>query len=104
MTEANKPFSTEPSSSGNANGSSTTTGLSGTEQTLADGRVMIEASEKLTATRADGLDDSLTASCTRTQTGDVIVVEQRNYSYTGRELPPSKLYLNLSDFPPDLPD
>jgi hypothetical protein len=103
MAGSTEPFSTPPSSSHNDKGHSTTTGLKGKLQKFADGRIVIEAKEILAAVRTDGLNASLTASCKRTQIGDVITVEQDDYSYSGRALPLSTLFLNVSDFPTQIP-
>jgi len=99
MAGSTEPFSTPPSSSHNDNGHSTTTGLQGTLQKFADGQIVIEARESLKAVRTDGLSASLTAYCKRIQIGDVITVVQDDYSYIGRALPLSMLFLNASDFP-----
>jgi hypothetical protein len=81
-----QPFSTKPSSSGNQNGSSTTTGLNGTTQKFDDGSVVTEATEKLSAIRPGSLKASLTASCRRVQQGATTIVHQVNYSYKQRAL------------------
>ena len=96
-------FSTRPSKSHDENGSSTTTGLTGTKFIFPDGRVMIEATELLTAKRTDGLNSSIVASCTRAQYGEFTVVEQRHYSYRGRSLPQVSLWQNAKGFPIELP-
>jgi hypothetical protein len=98
-----KPFSTKPSASSNENGHSKTKGLQGTIQKFDDGSTVIEATEALSAFRADGLNATLTAFCRRVQQGDIITVEQRNYSYKNRQLPLSMLFLNLTGIPAEVP-
>lgn len=102
MPEMSQSFSTPPSSSHNANGKSETTGLHGTKKTLPDGTILISATEDMKASRQDGLDGSLTASWKWTQVNDVISVEQRNYSYTGREIPAAGLFTKIGEFPLDV--
>jgi hypothetical protein len=99
-----EPFSTDASVSSNERGHSKTKGLKGTRQKFSDGSVMIEATEALSASRVDGLNGTLTAFCRRVQTGNVIAVEQDNYSYKDRQLPDSALFLNLANIPDNAPD
>ena len=97
-------FSTECSTSHNDNGHSTTSGLRGTLQKYDDGSTIIEATEGLNAYRKDiGLNGSLTAFCRRVQKGNVITVQQGNYSYEGRQLPLSSLFLKIDGIPIDAP-
>jgi hypothetical protein len=98
-----EPFSTKPSISANSRGHSKTKGLQGTSQKFDDGSIVIEATEALSAFRTDGLDATLTAFCQRVQKGDVTTVQQRNYSYKGRQLPDSTLFTNIHDFSDDVP-
>jgi hypothetical protein len=91
-----QPFGTKPSKSGNDRGTSTTTGLNGTVQKLDDGTLVIEATEKLTATRTDGLNAALTASCRRVTKGDTTIVHQVNYSYKRRVLADSTLMTGVT--------
>jgi hypothetical protein len=98
-----EPFTTKPSASGNVNGQSKTKGLQGTLQRFDDGSIVIEATEALVAKRADGLNGTLTASCRRVQNGDVVMVQQNNYSYAHRQLPQSTLLLNLPGIPDPAP-
>jgi hypothetical protein len=92
-----QPFSTDPSSSGDHNGHSTTTGLKGASQKYDDGSIVVEATEELTAVRTDGLNASLTASCRRIQRGNITAVHQINYSYKNRIISDSTLLSNVSD-------
>jgi hypothetical protein len=93
-------FSTEQSTSHNYNGHSTTEGLHGTLQKYDDGSIVIEATEVLIAYRKDiGLSQTLTAFCRRTQKCNEITVEQANYSYKGRQLAPSSLFLQSNGIP-----
>jgi hypothetical protein len=98
-----QPFSTKPSESGDDNGSSTTSGLKGTSQNLADGSLVIEATEQLTAKRVDGLNSSLTASCRRVQQGDTTIVHQVNYSYKQRVLSDCTLMTSTTALSPAVP-
>jgi hypothetical protein len=98
-----KPFSTRPSASGNANGHSKTKGLQGTSQKYSDGSTVIEATEALSASRADGLNATLTAFCRRVENGNLTTVEQNNYSYRNRQLPISTLFDNINGIPADVP-
>jgi len=98
------PFATDPSSSGNADGHSKTKGLKGTLQKFDDGSTVIEASEALSATRADGLNATLTALCRRVKRGDATTVEQSNYSYRARVLPLSTLMENVTGIPTAAPE
>ena len=97
------PFTTKPSDSGNNNGQSSTTGLKGTEQKFDDGSTVIEATEMLAASRVGGFDATLTASCRRVRKGDLITVEQHNYSYEKRDLPLATLFVNSTGIPDDVP-
>jgi hypothetical protein len=90
------PFSTKPSASGNSNGRSTTSGLTGTTQKFDDGSVVTEATEQLTAVRTGSLNSSLSAACRRVMRGDSTVVHQVNYSYRQRVLPDSTLVANVT--------
>jgi hypothetical protein len=99
-----EPFTTKPSNSGNSNGQSSTTGLSGTKQAFNDGSSVIEATELLAASRTGGFDKTLTASCRRVQKDGVITIHQENYSYANRKLPPATLFLTSSGIPADVPD
>jgi len=92
-----QPFSTKPSVSGNANGSSSTTGLNGTLQKFDDGSIVIEATESLSAKRTGGFNASLTASCRRVQRGDTTIIHQVNYSYKQRMLPDCTAVTGVSD-------
>jgi hypothetical protein len=98
-----KPFSTKPSASSNENGSSKTKGLQGTSQKFSDGSTVIDATEALRATRTDGLNGTLTASCRRVERGDTTAVEQKNYSYRNRDLSVSTLFVNVDSIPADVP-
>jgi hypothetical protein len=91
-----QPFSTPPSNSGDTNGTSTTSGLQGTLQKFDDGSVVIQATEQLTATRTDGLNSSLTASCRRVQRDTLTTVHQLNYSYKNRVLSDSSLFTGVT--------
>ena len=97
------PFTTKPSISGNSAGSSKTKGLNGTQQTLADGTIVIEATEAMTASRSDGLDAALTGFQRRVEKDGVITIEQKNYSYRNRQLPESVLFRHADDFPGPVP-
>jgi hypothetical protein len=97
------PFATKPSISGNERGTSKTKGLNGTQQSLADGTIVIEATEALAATRTDGLDATLTAFQRRVEKDGVVTVEQKNYSYRQRQLPEALLLRQTGDFPADVP-
>lgn len=98
-----EPFSTPPSASSDENGRSKTKGLQGTLRRFDDGSVVIEATEALTADRADGLHATLTASCRRVQENGSIFVHQENYSYKGRQLPDSTLSLDVNGIPTEGP-
>jgi hypothetical protein len=98
-----KPFSTRPSISGNAKGSSKTKGLHGTEQKFDDGSDVIEATEAMSAKRTDGLNATLTGSCRRVQKANQVIVEQDNYSYANRHLQDSTLFLNIGGIPTAAP-
>jgi hypothetical protein len=97
------PFTTKPSASGNLRGRSQTTGLSGTEQKFDDGSSVIEAIEKLEATRTDGLNATLTASCRRVSKGGVFNVQQDDYCYSDRKLPLATLLQNAGGIPTAVP-
>jgi hypothetical protein len=97
------PFSTKPSASGNARGTSSTTGLRGTEQKFNDGSLITRATEQLAATRTDGLDATLTASCRRVRNGGVTTVQQDDYCYSGRKLPLATLFLTSDGIPAEAP-
>jgi hypothetical protein len=97
-------FSTRRSTSYNNNGRSTTEGLRGTLQRYDDGSTVIEATEALSAYRKDTrLNGSLTAFCRRVRKDKVITVQQANYSYKGRQLALSYLYLQMSGIPIETP-
>jgi hypothetical protein len=101
------PFSTKSSNSGNENGQSSTTGLSGSEQAFDDGSTVIEATEMLAASRTGGFSGTLTASCRRVRKGDVTTIQQDSYSYaapTARKLPVATLFVNSTGIPADVPD
>lgn len=98
------PFSTPPSASGNAYGHSKTKGLQGSIQKYDDGSIVVDATEALTASRVDGLDENLTAVCRRVKRGDTTLVEQLNYSYRGRALPVATLLENCVSLPSKAPD
>lgn len=97
------PFRTKAATSGNANGSSTTTGLKGTTQKFDDGTIVTDATEQLKAKRKDGLDASL-GHWRRVQKGDTFAIRQENYSYQGRKLPAGRLFLNLGGIPSTTPE
>jgi hypothetical protein len=99
-----EPFHTSPSNSGNENGSSSTSGLSGTTQKFDDGTIVTEAVEQLHAKRVDGLDDSLVGHWRRVQKGNSFAIRQRSYSYKGRELPDGALFLNQTGIPAAVPE
>ena len=94
-----EPFRTSPANSGNANGTSHTTGLAGTLQAFDDGTIVTDAIETLRATRTDGLDGSLLGHWRRVQKGNVFAIRQENYSYAGRHLPDGALFLDLDGIP-----
>ena len=96
-------FTTKPSISGNERGTSKTKGLNGTEQSLPDGTIVIEATEALAATRTDGLDGTLTAFQRRVEKEGAVTVEQKNYSYRQRKLPDALLLRQTGGFPADVP-
>jgi hypothetical protein len=98
-----EPFSTPPSVSGNEGGHSKTKGLQGTQQKFDDGSVVIEATEALSASRADGLSGSLTAFCRRVQKADIVTVQQNDYSYKNRALPDSTLFTKIGGIPHEVP-
>jgi hypothetical protein len=97
------PFRTEPASSHNDNGSSTTSGLKGTSQEFDDGTVVIEATEDLYATRSEGLNGSLTGQWKRVQKGNTFAIRQSNYSYKNRNLPDGFLFLQSEGIPSSTP-
>jgi hypothetical protein len=99
-----EPFTTDPSVSHNENGESKTKGLQGTLQRFDDGSVVIEATEALSAKRRDGLNGTLTAFCRRVQRDNVVNVQQDNYSYKGRRLQESTLFLKINGIPDDVPE
>jgi hypothetical protein len=100
-----EPYTTKPSESGDQNGSSSTSGLSGTQQAFDDGSTVIEATEELSATRAGpgGFSKSLVASCRRVTKDDVMTVDQTNYCYRPRKLPVATFFLKSSGIPSDVP-
>jgi hypothetical protein len=98
-----EPFRTSAASSGNANGTSKTTGLTGTSQAFSDGTIVTDATERLRATRTDGLNGSLTGHWRRVQKGKTFAIRQENYSYSGRTLPDGALFLDLDGIPPTTP-
>jgi hypothetical protein len=100
-----KPFTTKPSESGDTNGTSSTSGLNGTEQAFDDGSTVIEATEELSATRAGsgGFSKSLVASCRRVTRDDITTIEQTNYCYRPRTLPVATFFLESSGIPSDVP-
>jgi hypothetical protein len=89
-----EPFKTNAASAGNANGSSKTTGLTGTTQVFSDGTVVTDATELLRAVRVDGLNGSLTGRLRRVRKGTTFAVRQENYSYSGRTLPDGTLVVD----------
>lgn len=89
-----EPFRTRAASAGNDNGNSKTSGLIGTSQAFDDGTIVTEATEQMRATRADGLDASLTGRWRRVQKGKTFAIRQRDYSYRGRALPDGALFLD----------
>jgi hypothetical protein len=99
-----KPFSTNRSTSHNENGFSTTEGLNGTEQKYDNGSTVIEATEALSAYRKDPrMSGTLTAFCRRVEKDNMITVQQGNYSYNGRQLAVSSLFLDVDDIPITFP-
>jgi hypothetical protein len=99
-----EPFSTRPSTSHNHRGHSTTTGLRGTLQKYDDGSSVIEATEALSAFRVEPrMEGSLMAFCRRVQKDNVVTVQQGSYSYKGRQLPLSTLFLNIDGIPTEAP-
>jgi hypothetical protein len=100
-----KPFTTKPSESGDSNGSSSTSGLNGTQQAFDDGSTVIEATEELSATRVgpSGFSKSLAASCHRVTKDDVMTIEQTNYCYRPRKLPDATFFLKSTGIPSDVP-
>ena len=99
-----EPFHTKAASAGDANGSSTTSGLLGTAQTFDDGTIVIDATEQLTAIRNDdGLNASLTGRWRRVQKGSTFAIRQENYSYNGRQLPNGFLFQNVDGIPATVP-
>ena len=99
-----EPFRTQPASSHNDNGSSTTTGLNGTKQTFDDGTIVTDGTERLHATRTEGLNRSLTGHWRRVQKGNTFAIRQENYSYKDRKLPDGALILDLDGIPATTPD
>ena len=98
------PFTTNPAHSGNENGNSETSGLSGTTQKFDDGTVVTDATEQLKAKRTDGLDGSLLAHWRRVQKENTFTIRQENYSYAGRILPDGTLFLDSGGLPSSAPD
>jgi hypothetical protein len=98
------PFTTNPAHSGNENGSSETSGLTGTTQAFDDGTVVTDATEQLKAKRVDGLDGSLSAHWRRVQKGNTFTIRQEDYSYAGRILPDGALFLESGGLPSSTPD
>jgi hypothetical protein len=99
-----EPFHTDPASSGNDQGSSTTTGLSGATQKFDDGTVVTEAVEEMHAKRVDGLNASLAGHWKRVRKGNTFAIRQRDYSYSDRELPDGAMFLDFDGIPPSTPD
>src|SRR6266478_5423695 len=93
------PFTTKAAHSGNDNGSSDTSGLSGTTQKFDDGTIVTEATEQLKARRADGLNGSLTGRWRRVQKGNSFAIRQEHYCYSGRALPDGALFLDRDGLP-----
>jgi hypothetical protein len=100
---ASVPFETRPSPSGNENGSSVTSGLRGTKQDFDDGSSVIEATEALRASCSSGWNGTLTAYQRRVEKDGVSTIEQRNYSYDGRQLPEAVAWNKVDGFPAELP-
>jgi hypothetical protein len=98
------PFTTSPAHSGNDNGSSETTGLTGTTRQFDDGTIVTDATEQLKARRRDGLNQSLSARWRRVQKGNTFAIRQQNYSYGGRSLPDGMLFLDHDGLPNSTPD
>jgi hypothetical protein len=82
---------------------SKTKGLQGTLREYSDGSIIIEATEALSASRRDGLIGTLAAFCRRAQKDGLITVQQDNYSYKGRQLPVSTLFLKINGIPDEVP-
>jgi len=97
------PFATPASSSQGQHGHSKTSGLNGSRQKFDDGSFVIEATEELSAVRDNELDSSLIATWRQQGKGNVIDVQQTNYSYKNRVLPPVTLFTNLNDIPAEVP-
>jgi peptidoglycan hydrolase-like protein with peptidoglycan-binding domain len=98
-----EPFSTKAASSGDENGSSKTTGLTGTTQAFSDGTVVSDATESLRAVRVDGLNGSLIGHWRRVQKGTTSAVRQENYSYSGRKLTDGALITDMEGIPSSVP-
>jgi len=99
-----EPFHTKAAKAGNDNGTSKTSGLIGTSQAFDDGTIVTDAIEQLRATRADGLNASLTGRWRRVQKGSVYAVRQENYSYKARKLPNGFMFENVDAIPTTVPE
>lgn len=92
-----KPFRTAAAKSGNENGSSSTSGLSGT---LIDqlGVTIVDATEELEAERNGKLLGRKTVRQVRTTKGNVTTVDQPDYCWMDRLLPSAELVENSDGF------
>jgi hypothetical protein len=96
------PFHTEPASSHNERGSSTTSGLSGTSQKFNDGTIVTEAVEELHAKRTDGLDGSLIGNWRRVQKGNTFAIRQTIILTKDANSPTALFFLTATESPPPL--
>ncbi len=97
-----KPFSTDSSHGSFRGSSSNTTGLTGTETSLSDGTVVIDAQETLTAIRGSTNFGSKTVRQHRVKQGNTQTVQSAQYCWLARVLPDSLLVENFNGFPSDV--
>jgi len=97
--QSTTPLKPDPTSGAFHGNSSSTTGLVGTAKTFADGTVVKDGTETLTAVRRRSL-GSKPVQQVRTKKGAVEVVQQADYCWQQRRLSDAILVENFPGFPP----
>jgi hypothetical protein len=97
--QSTTPLKPDPTSGEFHGNSSSTTGLAGTATTFADGTVVKDGTETLTAVRRRSL-GSKPVRQVRTKKGAVEVVQQADYCWQPRQLSDAILVENFPGFPP----
>jgi hypothetical protein len=92
------PLKPDPTTGSFHGNSSHTTGLAGTATTYADGTVVRNGTETLTAIRKGNLGPK-TVQQIRTKKSDVELVQQAGYCWSQRQLPDAILVENFAGFP-----